>query len=253
MIENPLPETWQDLQSGVSRIFNEIGLAAEVGKSLTTPRGNVEVDVYAVDYNSVDKIRYVVECKNWKASIPQSVVHAFTTVMHEVGGNLGFIISREGLQSGATAYTQNTNILGLTYEEFQKRYFNVWYEKYFVTQIGNSAEPLVNYIEPFDDRRDKIVSMMTKEGKEEYERLLNKYLHFGICIGFFEFPMYSNSFRQGVPSDINEFKISMNRKTDGLIDLKSIYFRDAIVEILDRINFATAEFNSLFGCNIFSD
>ena len=80
MIENLYPSTWQDLQNGVCQIFNEIGLNAEVGKVIATPRGNVEIDVYAVDENSVDKIKYIVECKNWATTIPQTIVHAFTTV-----------------------------------------------------------------------------------------------------------------------------------------------------------------------------
>ncbi len=108
-------------------MFNEIGLNAEVGKVLPTPRGKVEIDVYAVDENSVDKIRYIAECKNWLTAIPQSVVPSFTSVMHEVGGNIGHIISRKGLQAGAIEYTKNTNIVGLTYEGFQRRYFSVWY------------------------------------------------------------------------------------------------------------------------------
>jgi len=40
MIENPNPINWQDLQEGVCRIFNEIGLNAEIGKTFKTPRGN---------------------------------------------------------------------------------------------------------------------------------------------------------------------------------------------------------------------
>lgn len=63
MIENPDPSNWQSLQEGVCSIFNEIGLEAEIGKRIETPRGTVEIDVYAVDQNSVDKIKYIVECK----------------------------------------------------------------------------------------------------------------------------------------------------------------------------------------------
>ncbi len=93
LIENPEPSDWKILQSGVCRIFNEIGLKAETEKKIKTPRGIVELDVFAVDPGSVDNIQYVVECKNWKTAIPQSVVHSFTTVMHEVGANIGYIVS----------------------------------------------------------------------------------------------------------------------------------------------------------------
>ncbi len=88
MIEIPEPKEWKSLQSGFCRIFNEIGLHAEENKLIITPRGSVSLDVFAIDIGSVDSIQYVVECKNWKNSIPQSVVHAFTTIMHEVGANI---------------------------------------------------------------------------------------------------------------------------------------------------------------------
>ncbi len=119
LIENPEPGDWRDLQAGVGRILTELGLVVEVEKVIETPRGRVELDVYAVDEQSVDKIRYVVECKNWGCSIPQQVVHSFTTVMHEVGANIGFIISKHGLQAGAEAYTRNTSIVGITFKQFQ--------------------------------------------------------------------------------------------------------------------------------------
>ena len=114
MIDDPLPKDWRELQAGVCRLFSEIGLTAEVEASLKTPRGTITVDVFAVDNQSVDKIKYIVECKNWDATIPQTIVHAFTTVMHETGANLGFIVSKYGLQSGATMYAGYTNIQGLT-------------------------------------------------------------------------------------------------------------------------------------------
>lgn len=118
MIDKPTPSTWQELQINVNQILLEIGLESEIGKTIETPRGNVEIDVYAIDTKSVDRIKYIIECKNWANAIPQSVVHAFTTIMHESGGNIGYIISQKGLQSGAESYTKNTNIRGLTYLEF---------------------------------------------------------------------------------------------------------------------------------------
>ena len=94
------------------------------------------MDVHAVDERSVDRIQYIVECKNWGSPIPQSIVHSFTTVMHETGANIGFIVSKHGLQSGALNYTQNTNIRGLTYLELQQRYFQAWWEGHFCIALG---------------------------------------------------------------------------------------------------------------------
>ena len=68
--------------------------------------------------------------------------------MHEIGANIGFVISKQGLQSGAESYTQHTNISGFTYEQFQDRYFEIWHKRFFVTKIGNSVDSIVQYVIP---------------------------------------------------------------------------------------------------------
>ena len=123
MIDDPCPTDWRALQTGVCRLFNDVGLSAKVEVELPTPRGRVVVDVFATDENSVDNITYIVECKNWSSAIPKAVVHSFTTVMQETGANIGYIVSQHGLQSGADEYTRHTNITGLTYQALQERYF----------------------------------------------------------------------------------------------------------------------------------
>jgi len=179
MIDDPFPEDWRELQAGVCRLFSEIGLTAEVEATLKTPRGTVTVDVFAVDNKSVDKIQYIVECKNWNTTIPQAVVHAFTTVMHETGANLGFIVSKHGLQSGATMYTDNTNIQGLTYQQLQERYFNVWWQRYFSIQVAAAADYVNEYVELINSRRDLFLeSLEPKEVKRFYE-LQRRYAPFG--------------------------------------------------------------------------
>ena len=132
MIESPEVADWKQLQHSVCRLLNEVGLTAQEEVTLETPRGKVEVDVFAIDEMSVDKIRYIVECKYWAAAIPQHVVHSFTTVMHETGANIGFIVSKVGLQAGAERYTNSTSITGLTFEELQQRYFVPWWKKSFL-------------------------------------------------------------------------------------------------------------------------
>lgn len=171
VIDDPLPENWQDLQTGVQRIFRNVGLLAEVEVDLETPRGSVNVDVLATDVRSVDKIRYIVECKNWGSSIPQTVVHSFTTVMHETGANIGFIISKHGLQQGAKQYTQNTNIIGMTYLEFQQRYFEAWWNRYFCPRIGDAADEPLQYVEPINSMRDREYAKLSLQEQEKFDQL----------------------------------------------------------------------------------
>jgi restriction system protein len=252
MIENPQPENWQDLQNGVCKIFTEIGLEAETGKTVATPRGNIELDVFAIDVKSVDKIKYIIECKNWNKTIPQSVIHAFTTVMHEVGANIGFVISKRGMQSGAKSYTKNTNIHALTYEEFQQRYVDIWHENYFVPQLGNAADSLSEYVEPFNSYRDKRVADLDNTRQNRFYELLEKYRNFGWSVTFFQFPRYSHLFKiQFI--EIDQIKQKIYNISNGSIKLKAVYFRDLLYELIDIIQEITDEFNSIFGEDIFSE
>ncbi|MBV9865454.1 MAG: restriction endonuclease [Abitibacteriaceae bacterium] len=251
MIENPHPVKWQDLQTGVCRLFNEIGLAAEETKQITTPRGSVEIDVYAVDINSVDKIQYVVECKNWTSSIPQSVVHSFTTVMHEIGANIGFIISLHGFQSGARDYISNTNIIGLTYAELQLRYFETWHTKFFVTQIGKHVDALAQYVEMFNCKRDREVSNLSEAAQIHFHELVKKYQIFGTIMNLFEFPCYSPQFNIPAIVDIEEFKDKLNTHLSPEFHFHSIYYRDLLHEIISHVDQVTDEFNNVLGRNIF--
>lgn len=252
MIENPNPINWQDLQEGVCRIFNEIGLNAEIGKTFKTPRGNVEIDVFAVDENSVDKIRYIIECKNWNQPIPQTVIHAFTTVMHEIGANIGFVISKQGLQSGAESYTQHTNISGFTYEQFQDRYFEIWHKRFFVTKIGDSVDSIVQYVEPFNSYRDKRIDKLSDSSKQRFFELLEKYRIFSMSMAFFEFPRYSNRFDIPPTDDIESIKKLISDSSNGLINLESNYFRDLLIEIISQVQAVTDQFNEIFGEDIFA-
>jgi hypothetical protein len=254
MIENPNPRNWRALQVGVCRLLNEIGLAAETGKIVDTPRGKVEIDVFAVDEKSVDKIKYIVECKNWAKPVPQAVVHSFTTVMHEVGANMGFIVSKRGLQVGATQYTQHTNITGLSYAEFQWRYFKVWYERCFVPKIGDAVGPLSEYVEPFNYHRDEKVKNLSASKRQKYFGLLKKYQPFGMTMAFFEFPRYSWHFSMvtEAPESIAKIKETIEASLSGTYRLKSTYFRDLQQEIVRLVEDVTNKFNSVFGENIFA-
>jgi restriction system protein len=253
IIENPNPTSWQELQSGIARIFNEIGLKAEVEKRLSTPRGIVELDIYAVDEKSVDKIRYAVECKNWNVLVPQSVVHSFTTVMHEIGANIGFIISKKGLQSGAIKYTKNTNILGMTYSEFQERYFQVWYERWFVTKIGNAADSLIRYVEPFNSFRERKIDALSKARQKQFVVLYKKYQILGIFMASFHSPSYSHHFAMKTPDNFDDIKGSIRNVFGKQFAFRSTYIKDLLCETIEAVNQITDHFNDIFKKNIFSE
>jgi hypothetical protein len=276
MIENPYPNSWQNLQVGVCRIFREIGLTAETEKIIDTPRGTVEIDVYAIDEKSVDKIKYLVECKNWESAIPQTVIHSFTTVMHETGANIGFIVSQKGLQSGATAYTQNTNISGFTYDEFQLRYFQAWYERYFIPQIRSAMGSLGQYLSSIDDPyRDQLINSLSNDKKSSFIMLYKRYRNIEMFMTFLlklerdlaffgisTMPAVTNCSvplkkktaicdREGDTYPIDEIKNSFREKLGDEFNFSSIYYRDLLAEILNTIMNITNQFIEVFGKDIF--
>ena len=255
MIDDPYPMKWQDLQQGVRRIFRNVGLSAEVEVDLITPRGSVNVDVLAVDERSLDKIKYIVECKNWSSSVPQSVVHSFTTVMQETGANVGFIISKNGLQSGAKEYTQNTNIIGLTYLEFQQRYFEAWWKRYFCPRIGDAADRVLQYTEEFNGFRDKEYNKLPKDKKEIFDRLRSQYTVHSMTLSMFNLLTVSHTFNTGslldVPSDLEDFKKKVLSEITPGVEWHCATFRGLLDIILEFLGDVEEEFNSLFGGYIF--
>lgn len=255
MIDDPYPENWKDLQTGVQRLFRNVGLSADVEVDLQTPRGSVNVDVLAVDHHSLDKIKYIVECKNWNVPVPQSVVHSFTTVMHETGCNIGFIVSKYGLQPGAVQYTKNTNIIGLTYLELQQRYFEAWWRRYFCPRVGDAADRVLQYTEEFNGLRDKAYNELSSEKKKIFDQLRSNYTVHSWMFSMFNMESVSLNIDTGtlldVPSDLEMFKNEVLSSISPGVEWYCNTFRELLNLILEFLNDVEEEFNSLFDGYIF--
>lgn len=251
MIDNPLPKHWRSLQSETCRLLNEIGLAAETEVSINTPRGTVTVDVFAVDNSSVDKIQYIIECKNWSSAIPQTVVHSFTTVMNETGANIGFIISKYGLQSGAIQYTESTNIKGITYKDLQKRYFHIWWQKHFCSTIANAAEYAHQYVEAFNPYRQRFLDDLQPEGLRQFKALQARYAEFVNTMWLADIGNITPQHTGLVPADISQYKNKLSEMLGGDFSFQSKFFRDLLTEVCEKLKHIEQQFNTIFGRNIF--
>lgn len=128
MIYSTEPENWNDLQNKVSLILDTCGLQSEVERTIETVRGDVEIDVYAEDLINSPNLIYLCECKYWKHAVPKTVVHSFRTVVSDYGAHLGFLISRNGFQSGAYEAAKNSNIHLVNWFEFQEYFIERWKE-----------------------------------------------------------------------------------------------------------------------------
>lgn len=253
MIESPQIEDWKQLQHSVCRLLNEVGLTAQEAVVLKTPRGTVEVDVFATDELSVDKIQYIVECKNWVNAIPQHVVHSFTTVMQETGANIGFIVSKVGLQAGAERYTQNTNIIGLTFDSLQRRYFEPWWRRHFCKVVATCAEKVCFYTEPFNITRDKALEDLSVAQLEAFEKIRKEYCAFAMIMWQADLAAISPQFGHPVPSSIEEYKSKFVHLIGDHLAFKALYWRDLLEEICQKFATVEDELHQLFGRDVFAE
>ena len=120
MIEADDPSDWRDLQRRVCRILTECGMDAEIEREVTTARGQVNVDVVAVDPDPTLPAKYLCECKHWQTAVPKTIVHGSRTVVTDSGANLRIVILLVGFQRGAYDAAEYSNVKLLTWEGFQQ-------------------------------------------------------------------------------------------------------------------------------------
>lgn len=178
MIDGKLPDDWRDLQNMVARILSECQVCVEVEKTIETARGQVNIDVWAHDEQGTPPQTYLVECKLWKNSIPQNVIHAFRTVVGDSGANWGAIVSASKFQSGAIEAAKHSNIRLLSYEEFQLLFLNRWHSKFFIPEFSAIVDPLLEYVEPINSRIDRKANLLHVAEQKEFQRLRD--LHFDL-------------------------------------------------------------------------
>lgn len=171
------PNSWQDLELMVEKILNQCGFESERGKQISTVRGTVDIDVFAVDYNSTPSVEYLIECKYWNTDIPQSVIHSFRTVVNDYGSQHGLIIAKKGFQSGAYEATKNTNIHLLSWNEFLSLFENRWLQKRLRT-IHQIAKPLHIYTDPLDV--SNFLDNLKKSEIAQYQKLCEEYIGYSI-------------------------------------------------------------------------
>jgi hypothetical protein len=156
MIFADAPADWEELETRVEQILSECGCQTERGKRVDLPRGTVDLDVYARDMTREPNLTIVCECKHWGTAVPKHVVHAFRTVVDEVGAHVGFIISARGFQRGAIDAARNTNIELLSWDEFQARFFDRWFEAMRV-KLAAVADEIFAYSDYFHPRMTSVL------------------------------------------------------------------------------------------------
>jgi hypothetical protein len=169
------PNDWKDLQGKVAQVLRDIGCETEVEKVVQTVRGTPEIDVFAVDSTQVPNLVYLCECKHWSTPVPQSVIHAFRTVVADYGAHVGILISRVGFQSGAYEATRNTNIQLLSWQEFQMQLKPRWRNSMLV-KLDRIGLPLRDYTDPWDSQIDRRIQKLEPGRRNTYLNTYGQYL-----------------------------------------------------------------------------
>ena len=126
MIFDTEPNSWSELQNFVGQMFMECGFHTEISKVVELVRGKKEIDVFTQDVKSEYKPYILIECKFWNKPVSQETIHSFRTVVNDFGANLGFIVSKNGFQSGSYDAVKNTNIRLVSLKELETEYYEKW-------------------------------------------------------------------------------------------------------------------------------
>ncbi|MFE7244868.1 restriction endonuclease [Streptomyces sp. NPDC057580] len=189
-IEAEEPDSWEDLENKATRILVEAGFAAERGKSVESVRGTVTVDVYSEDDSVNPPVVTLFECKYWTRPVPQTVVHAFRTVVIDTGANAGLIVSKSGFQSGANNAASFSNVKLIGWDEFQDLHADRWYRNYMMPTGWAALSPLISYVEHFNSRIFRKADALSDIAQQQFKALRDKH-HRALDLAplFFGFPI----------------------------------------------------------------
>lgn len=207
MITTKNPESWKDLQNMTAEILSESWLIAETEKIITSVRGDIEIDVFAIEKIHQRENIILIECKFWSKPIPQTVIHSFRTVVWDIWGNTWYIISKKGFQSWSYKAIQSSNIRLVTWIEFISLFEDQWYNNYFNKYLRKHFDLVIELLDTLVP--SWAIRLIEKNDIERIKFLRLKYKHLGrLLYGI----IWSNSFfsankKVSLPL-INNFKLN---------------------------------------------
>lgn len=176
-ITNAHPTSWKGLQEEVARILRECDFRVEEPRTLDTVRGTVEIDVFAEEIVHGRKHMILCECKHWKSGVPKNTIHAFRTVVSDIGANVGYIIASKGFQSGASPAAAMTNLKLVTWDEFQAVFEETWLRTHWRKQTDDLWRLMVYFAD--EDCGEDYIAVVADADKDELRALFEKYFAFG--------------------------------------------------------------------------
>jgi hypothetical protein len=95
-------------------------------------------------------------------------------VISDFGANTGYIISKNGFQSGARKAAKNSNVFLLTFEEFQNEIREMWLD-FVIDELEEVGYPLRKITDPMENFYDEKLHQLNEEKKEHILKLMRKY------------------------------------------------------------------------------
>jgi len=209
----------------------------------------VTVDVRAVDEQAIPRSTILCECKHWGSRIPQTVVHAFRTVVHDAGATSGLLIATSGFQKGAYGAAAKSNLHVLTWPEFQELFASRWYSAFGARVLADGLDPLIDYVGPISNRISRRADALPLERREEFKKLRNKHGPFALAllplllteVGQKAPPQPSLPFRRTMPPG----SLFPGSLPEPVVQATSL--RGFLSAVLTTASDATAEFDEVFG------
>lgn len=210
------PQTWVELQQLASLILSDCGYSTEVEKKIEAVRGHVAVDVYAVKEEGHRHVIFC-ECKYWEANIPQTVIHSFRTVISDYGANQGFLIAKNGFQSGAYEAAKKSNVSLLNWQEFQDAFKMEWL-KMMVQKNETAGKELRNFINylfskgqslglPVNERLDALQALRGEHHDWLFYSFKDHYCHFNTGVISLEDTIRAiNSAKRDMKIDVSDLR-----------------------------------------------
>lgn len=103
---------WKEFEKFVASIYEDSENVivkhnvTEIGKS-ESPR---QIDVLVLQQTKLHTVKYVIECKRWKAPVDRDVVDKMVATVEDVGADKGAIFTTKGYEDGALKYAKQKNI-----------------------------------------------------------------------------------------------------------------------------------------------
>jgi Restriction endonuclease len=236
------PSDWRDLQNRVAKVFSDLGYETAIEKEIQLVRGKVNVDVLAIKNNVSTRDIHIAECKYWTHSIPKHVVHSVRTILADYGANAGYIICRNGFQSGAYEAAENSNLSLLSFEEFQTEFRIPWISK-TVDDLEILGSPLRKFILPLSSFYDKEYDEFEEDKKDEFRKLVRKYSN----IATYSARFFYKDVMTG-QLDPTDFELVITKKIKELPEeLKISCLMDYFDYIKTICEIGIKEFDDLFG------